>query len=184
MSSNSIGPLSGLRATLVGLWICRISVLSVLAGWLLFYGAEQAQAIFFDLHTPEVAVRHWAMFYASVFLYWMLPTQLAARVMLHAGEDRFEEGHSTWYAILIAHLPWVLALACLASVAAGQYWAFDHIPNDRDHREEKAEAGLKCQRGAHVGRVRQLCDAGRELGRVGNDGSAPDAEQHEENRGA
>jgi len=100
----------------------------VLTGWLLFWGTRQAQAAFFDLHPPDLALYHWGAFYLAVFAFWMLPTQLSARVMLEAAECRLEEGASTWHGILIAHLPWVLALGCLASVGVGQYYAFDHIP--------------------------------------------------------
>src|SRR5947207_4286484 len=117
MSSNSDGVLVDVRATLNSLWVCRVSILGVLAGWLLFYGAQQAQAVFFDLHPPDVSLRHWGAFYLVVFLFWMLPTQLCARIMLHTAQDQLEEGHSAWYGLLLAHLPWVLALACLASVA-------------------------------------------------------------------
>jgi len=130
MPASSASPLAPIRAVLDSLWICRVSLLSVLAGWLLLWGAPQVQALFLDMHTFDVGLRHWAGFYTAVLLFWMLPTQLSARVMLHAGEDRFEEGHSKWYAILIVHLPWVLALACLVGVAAGQYWTFAHIPDD------------------------------------------------------
>jgi hypothetical protein len=132
MRASLARALTPVWATLNSLWVCRVSVLGVLAGWLLFYAAEQAQAAFFDLHTLGVGIRHWGVFYLAVFLFWMLPTQLSARVMLHAGKDRYDGGAPTWYGILITHLPWVLALACLASVAAGQYWAFEHIPDERD----------------------------------------------------
>ena len=127
MTSSSSGRLK-LSATLYSFWVCRVSVLSVLTGWLLFWGTRQAQAVFFDLHAPHLALYHWGAFYVAVFVFWMLPTQLSARVMLQAAEGRFQEGYSTWYGILIAHLPWVLALGCLVSVVVGQYYAFDHIP--------------------------------------------------------
>jgi hypothetical protein len=136
MAASSATPLAKLRALLDSFWICRVSVFSVLSGWFLLYGAPQAQSLFLDLHTPGVGLRHWGGFYLAVFVFWMLPTQLSARIMLHAGADRFEEGRTTLYTRLIAHLPWILALACLVGIAAGQYWAFDHIPdaNDRDGR--------------------------------------------------
>lgn len=146
MAASSATPLAQLRAVLDSFWICRVSIFSVLSGWFLLYGAPQAQSLFLDLHTPEVGLRHWGGFYLAVFLFWMLPTQLSARVMLHAGADRFEEGRTTLYTRLIAHLPWILALACLVGIAAGQYWAFDHIPdaNDRNGRplEEAAYTQL------------------------------------------
>jgi len=123
---------AALRAFCYSLWICRVSVLSVLVGFLLFSLADQAQAVFLDLHTPEIALRHWPAFYLSVLLFWMLPVQLGARVMLHAGQDRVEEEDARWYGFFLVHLPWVLALFCLVGVGFGQYWAVDHIAGKTD----------------------------------------------------
>ena len=146
MVANPAGRLAPLRAVLDSFWICRVSIFSVLSGWLLLYGAPQTQALFLDMHTPEVGLRHWAGFYLAVLLFWMLPTQLSARVMLHAGADRFEEGHTASYTRLLVHLPWLLALACLVGIAAGQYGAFEHIPDQADRAgrplEEAAHAQL------------------------------------------
>jgi hypothetical protein len=123
---------AALRALCYSLWICRVSVLSVLVGLLLFSLADQAQAVFLDLHTPEIALRHWPAFYLSVLLFWMLPVQLGARVMLHAGQNRVEEEDARWYGYFMVHLPWVLALFCLVGVGLGQYWAMDHITGKTD----------------------------------------------------
>src|SRR5690349_22404056 len=130
MAASSGGPLALVRAALDGLWYCRVSLLSVVAGWLILYAAPQAQSLFLDLQTYEVGLRHWGGFYLAVFLFWMLPTQLSARVMLHAGETRIDPADARWYGVLLIHLPWLLALVCLLGVAAGQYWTFSHIPDD------------------------------------------------------
>ena len=145
---RSTGFWAALRATLSGFWFCRVSMLSVLTGWLLFFAAPQAQAVFFDLHTWHVGLWHWAAFYGAVFLFWMLPTQLSTRVMLHAGEGRMPEGNTTWYAILMVHLPWLLALACLVGVAAGQFWAFDHLPDEKERLGRPLENVAFAQLGA------------------------------------
>src|SRR5262245_25134991 len=144
MATNSGGALGALRATLNSLWLCRVSVLSVAAGLLLFIYAPQAQAVFCDLPTWAVGLRRWAAFYAFVFLFWMLPTQLSARVMLQVGEDRLPEGHDAAYAWLMTHLPWLLGLVCLMSVAIGQYAALDHVPDERgrDDLEQAAYVQL------------------------------------------
>src|SRR5215475_2435854 len=118
-----------LRAFCYGAWVCRVSVLSVVAGFLLFFLAPQAQAVFLDLRTRDVALLHWAAFYLSLLLFWMLPVQLSARVMLQAGEDRVEDEDARWYGYLTVHLPWVLALLCLVSVGLGQYWAMGETPD-------------------------------------------------------
>src|SRR5262245_50956982 len=118
---------AALRALCYSIWVCRVSVLSVLVGLLLFSFADPAEAVFLDLHTPEIALWHWPEFYLSVLLFWMLPVQLGARVMLHAGQDRVDEEDTRWYGYLMVHLPWVLALLCLVGVGLGQYFAMDHI---------------------------------------------------------
>jgi hypothetical protein len=109
-------------------------VLSVVGGFLLFFLAPQAQAVFLDLHTPTVALLHWAAFYLSLLLFWMLPVQLSSRVMLQAGQDRIEEEDARSYGYFMVHLPWVLALVCLVSVGLGQYLAMDHITGKIDDR--------------------------------------------------
>ena len=88
--------------------------------------------MFLDLHTRDVALLHWAAFYLSLLLFWMLPVQLSARVMLQAGQDRIEEEDARSYGYLMVHLPWVLALVCLVSVGLGQYLAMDHITGKID----------------------------------------------------
>jgi hypothetical protein len=123
---------AALRAFCYSVWVCRVSVLSVVVGLLLFCLADQAQAVFLDLHTREIALRHWPAFYLSLLLFWMLPVQLGARVMLHAGQDRVEDEDARWYNYLMVHLPWVLALFCLLAVGWGQYLAMDHIPGKLD----------------------------------------------------
>jgi hypothetical protein len=120
---------AALRALFYGLWVCRVSFLSVIAGFALFLLVPEAQAVFLDLHARVIGLWHWFAFYGSVFLFWMLPVQLSARVMLQEGRDRVVEEDARWYAYLLVHLPWVLALACLAAVAVGQYGAMDHLPD-------------------------------------------------------
>src|SRR5262245_31223292 len=134
-----------LRATSYSFWICRVSVLSLLLGWMLFYAAPQAQALFLDLYAPGIAFWHWLAFYVSILLFWMLPVQLTARVMLHVGQDRVQQRDLGWYAFLVVHLPWLLALFCLLSVAVGQNLGMDHIPdaNNRHELEEVAYTQLR-----------------------------------------
>lgn len=138
--ATSGGPVTWVRAILISFWLCRVSVLSVAGGIAILALAPQAQSVFFDLHTYEVGIRHWAVFYASVFLFWMLPTQLSTRVMLHAGEERIPEGHDAPYDFLVVHLPWIGALACLAGVGFGQYLALEHIPDQADELETVARS--------------------------------------------
>jgi hypothetical protein len=119
---------AALRALFYSLWVCRVSFLSVIGGLALFLLVPEAQTVFLDLYTRLIGLWHWLAFYVSVLVFWMLPVQLSARVMLHAGRYRVPEEDGRWYAYLLVHLPWVLALACLAAVAVGQYRAMDHLP--------------------------------------------------------
>src|SRR5712692_5611108 len=54
---------------------------------------------------------------------------------------------------------------------------------DGDHGQREADAGLRRERGAHIGRGRELRDGGRELRRVRDDGDAPEHGQPEGERG-
>jgi len=102
----------------------------VVGGFLLFFLAPQAQAVFLDLHTRDFVLLHWVAFYLSLLVFWMLPVQLSARVMLQAGQDRVEEEDARWYGYFIVHLPWVLTLLCLIGVGVGQHMAMGHIPTE------------------------------------------------------
>ena len=78
MAANSVGPPTPLRALPDSFRICRVSIFSVLSGWLL-HGAPQAQSLFLDMHTPEVGRWHWMGFSGAEFLFWILPTRLSTR---------------------------------------------------------------------------------------------------------
>ncbi len=77
MAANSVGPLAPLRALLDSFWICRVSIFSVLSGWLILYGAPQAQSSSLDMHTFEAGLRQRTDFFVAAFLFWMLPTRLS-----------------------------------------------------------------------------------------------------------
>ena len=79
MAANSVGPLAPLGALIDSFGICRASIFHVLSGWLILYGAPQAQSLFLDRHTPEVGLWHWMGFSGAEFLFWILPTRLSTR---------------------------------------------------------------------------------------------------------
>ena len=143
MAASSAGPLAPLRAVLDSFWICRVSIFSVLSGWLLLYAAPQAQALFFDLHTR--CGRHAALGgllpRGAPVLDAADPAQRPRHAARRAGPLR--GGSHRWYGILIVHLPWMLALACLVGIGAGQLWAFAHIPDDF------ASPGMEFEKVAH-----------------------------------
>jgi hypothetical protein len=66
------------------LWACRVSVISVIAGFWLLGTVEQAQDLFADvtygaLPRSPSAWLHWSWFFVWVFLVWAFPVHYAAR---------------------------------------------------------------------------------------------------------
>jgi hypothetical protein len=118
--------------------MCRVSVLSLGAGLFAFWQLRQTHALFLDLHaTRTIAVAHWATFYAAVLVFWMLPVQLGARVMLNAAKHRIPGNDTGWYRLLDAHLPWVLGLFCMVAVYIGQVGALELLPMEKDQANTK-----------------------------------------------
>jgi hypothetical protein len=77
MAANSVGPPMPLRALPDSFWICRISIFSLLSGWLILNGAPQAQSSSLDMPAFEVGLRQRTGFFVAAFLFWTLPTQLS-----------------------------------------------------------------------------------------------------------
>ena len=106
-------------------------MLSLGAGFFAFWQLRQTHALFLDLHaTSAIAVAHWATFYVAVLLFWMLPVQVGARVMLNAAKHRIPGNDTRWYRLLDAQLPWVLGLLCMVAVYIGQVNALELLPED------------------------------------------------------
>ena len=76
--------LDGLRTIFQGLWACRVSLLSLIAGGYVLWNVPQAHDLFVELHTDRIGQTHWTLFFASVLVFWMLPVHLSARLMLEA----------------------------------------------------------------------------------------------------
>ena len=71
------------------LYACRVSVLSVLAGTLLFLVSTQARDLFADvtfgvLPADQEAWGHWLWFFACLVFIWAFPVHYAARRMLYS----------------------------------------------------------------------------------------------------
>jgi hypothetical protein len=77
MAANSVGPPRPLRALPDSFRICRVSIFSVLSGWLPPYGAPQARSSSLDMPIFEVGLRKRTGFFVAVFAFWTLPTQLS-----------------------------------------------------------------------------------------------------------
>src|SRR5258708_10230074 len=65
------------------LWVCRVSVVSALAGLVLMATIPQAQDVFADTSVPW---SYWAAFFALAFFVWALPVHYGARRILNRQE--------------------------------------------------------------------------------------------------
>src|SRR5271169_1276783 len=76
------------------LFACRVSLISVVAGALLFAFATPARDLFADvtygaLPGSLVAWGHWLWFFALLILVWAFPAHYAARRLLYTNEWMF-----------------------------------------------------------------------------------------------
>lgn len=116
------------------LWICRVSVISVIAGLLLFGLSDQARDTFLEirgsLSTDPSNVILWAIFFALVVIVWALPVHFAARRDLELDPifrpeqwAVLSERQRCWRNWLAMWVPRALAVTCLLSIALGAYLA-------------------------------------------------------------
>jgi len=120
------------------LWACRVSVLSVLAGFALFAGTVQARDVLLEMrYDPLWNDVHWALFFILVFVAWALPVHYAARLILD-GDDWLRTSEfiqkneieqlkrrRRW---LCAWMPRLLGLACFVAVGTGIRLALPDLP--------------------------------------------------------
>lgn len=114
-----------------GFMIAGASTVSVLIGFLLFFGAPQAQDLFLEVKADVfTALTFWALFYLSVMLMWALPVYVSSRWIL----ARFDGSHGAngrgelipvWVRRTI---PPILLVLCFAAVLVGQLSALWNAP--------------------------------------------------------
>jgi hypothetical protein len=121
-------PLDGIRTILQGLWACRISLLSVVSGAYVLWNVPQAHDLFVELHTGNVGRTHWALFYASVLIFWILPVHLSARLMLEGHAAAHPTEFTTRGSRIVAAFPWLLSLLCIVAIAMAIVAAKNNIP--------------------------------------------------------
>jgi hypothetical protein len=121
-------PLDGIRTILQGLWACRVSLLSVAAGAYVLWNVPQAHDLFVELHTGDVGRQHWALFYASVLIFWILPVHLSARLMLEGHAAAHPTEFSTRGSRIVAAFPWIFSLLCIVAIAMAIVAARNNIP--------------------------------------------------------
>src|SRR5215211_5819787 len=65
------------------LWVCRVSVASVVLGFVIVLKVPQAQDLFADTSFGALA---WGLFFAVAFSCWAIPVHYAARRLLERQE--------------------------------------------------------------------------------------------------
>ena len=126
------------------LWACRVSVLSLLFGWAILTQVPQAQDLFLELATTETGRSRWVAFYLVVFVFWMLPIYLSAKVMLAVSDrdGRLTDGVIGRCLSVIA--PGVFAVLALVAVAVANAAAQQLIALPTDARPCQTGVSLAC----------------------------------------
>jgi hypothetical protein len=118
------------------LWACRVSVVSVLAGYLLMAKVPQAQDVFAD---TSVGAAFWLLFFVFAFFIWALPVHYAARRMLDReewalanrlqGPARVAEQVRliNAYERAIVWVPRLLGIACFGAIGLGMLLSRDNL---------------------------------------------------------
>lgn len=121
-------PLDGIRTILQGLWACRVSLLSVVAGCYVLWNVPQAHDLFVELHSGELGRVHWALFFASVLVFWIMPVHLSARLMLEGHAAAYPNEFKSRGSRIVAAFPWLLSLTCIVAVGMAMVAAKTSIP--------------------------------------------------------
>jgi hypothetical protein len=121
-------PIEGIRTIIQGLWACRVSLLSVIAGGYVLWSVPQAHDLFVELHTGDIGRLHWMLFYASLLVFWILPVHLSARLMLEGHAQAHPTEFVTRGSRIVNALPWLLSLFCVVAVLMAIIAAKRNIP--------------------------------------------------------
>ncbi|HEX2727738.1 MAG TPA: hypothetical protein VHN20_18090 [Beijerinckiaceae bacterium] len=118
------------------LWACRVSVVSVLAGYLLMANVPQAQDVFAD---TSVGAAFWLLFFVLAFFIWALPVHYAARRMLDREEwalaNRLQGPARRAEQVRLINaneraiiwVPRLLGIACFGAIHLGMLFSRDNL---------------------------------------------------------
>lgn len=130
--------------------VAWVATTSVLAGFVLFVLAPQAQDLFLEVRGSfEAGARFWGIFYLAVLLVWALPVFVSSRWLLW--QCRQEAGLHEDSRPVDTHarrlVPALLGAGCFASLAVGQMLAMLNVPDIVDVNEIELQlAALKDER--------------------------------------
>lgn len=122
------------------LWVCRVSVVSVLAGLFLLGAVVQAQDVFAETSRSLLrALGYWGLFLAFLFLGWAFPVHFAARWILdledwaldprRAGLARSQRRAllQARYRRAITWVPRILGVLCFVAAGWGIWAAWSNL---------------------------------------------------------
>ncbi|MEQ9641069.1 MAG: hypothetical protein RIM84_13685 [Alphaproteobacteria bacterium] len=120
------------------LWVCRISLASVLVGLALMLLAPQAQDLFREAAPPLIgpmrdwpdgvrALLYWSSFLVLAFALWAVPVHYAARLLLQHDVGYFANGAD--YRHAFTWVPRLLGIACFVVLLVGEFKAWLNLPD-------------------------------------------------------
>jgi hypothetical protein len=123
------------RLFLHGLWVARVSTVSVVVALFLFGTVPQAQDLFIELKSPPAdwpllhyGFLHWFVFYIFAFYFWIVPVHFSARLALQTNCARMNVTNAAEYRAVTVGIPRLLSVLCFLAISMGIYQAFMNLP--------------------------------------------------------
>ncbi len=128
------GKWSDVRCVLHGARIAWVSVLSAVAGFLLFLRSPEARDLFLEVGDLQSNLVFWARFFLLVVFVWTFPVFVSARWIL----TQFQEGTSQTANVEAVpiwvrnRIPTGLVVLCFTALLVGQFGALNNAPKISD----------------------------------------------------
>ena len=111
------------------LWITRVSLVSVVAGFILLLAVPQARDTFLEVRGESALslenVLFWGFFFLSILIFWALPVHYCAKRNINLDpiktvpQGELDPARSSRFDRVAILVPQILAAACLLAVALG-----------------------------------------------------------------
>ena len=122
------------------LWVCRVSVASLLIGLLILLLAPQSQDLFrevtpdagsvWEIFGPFRGPLYWFAFQLLAFICWAMPVHYAARMLLQHDVGLFDRAEAqTLYPPIFRWVPRILGIGCFVALLLGEAFAWAGIPS-------------------------------------------------------
>jgi hypothetical protein len=116
------------RLFLHGLWVARVSTVSVVVALILFGMVAPAQDLFIELKLLHYGFLHWLVFYAFAFYFWIVPVHFSARLALQTNCARMNVTNAAEYRAVTVGIPRLLSFLCFLAISIGIFQAFMNLP--------------------------------------------------------